>query len=54
MLEELPDGVVVLLGERGFANTRAREVLGVGAEVGLGDLPAALAPALEGGARRCA
>lgn len=49
VLEELPDGVVVLLGERGFANTRAREVLGVEAEVGLGDLPATLAPALEGG-----
>lgn len=54
VLEELPDGVVVLLGERGFANTRAREILGVEAEVGLGDLPATLAPALEGGARRCA
>ncbi|SDE70102.1 PAS/PAC sensor signal transduction histidine kinase [Thermus arciformis] len=49
VLEELPDGVVVLFGERGFANGRAREALGLGAEVALEDLPAALAPALEGG-----
>ena len=49
ILEELPDGVVVLFGERGFANERAREILSVGPEVALEDLPAALAPALEGG-----
>ncbi|AFV76536.1 PAS domain S-box [Thermus oshimai JL-2] len=49
VLEELPDGVVVLFGERGFANARAREVLGVGAEVGLAELPLALGPALSGG-----
>ncbi|MGC8903883.1 ATP-binding protein [Thermus sp.] len=49
VLEELPDGVVVLFGERGFANARAREALGLGPEVALEDLPAALAPALEGG-----
>ncbi len=49
VLEELPDGVVVLFGERGFANGKAREVLSVGPEVALEDLPAALGPALEGG-----
>ncbi len=49
VLEELPDGVVVLFDERGFANGRAREILGLGLEVALEDLPAALAPALEGG-----
>jgi PAS domain S-box-containing protein len=49
ILEELPDGVVVLFGERGFANGKAREVLSLGPEVALEDLPAALAPALEGG-----
>ncbi|MCX7849967.1 ATP-binding protein [Thermus sp.] len=49
VLEELPDGVVVLFGDRGFANSRARQVLGVGPEVDLMDLPGALAPALEGG-----
>ncbi|TBH20957.1 ATP-binding protein [Thermus thermamylovorans] len=49
VLEELPDGVVVLFGDRGFANGRARGALGLGAEVGLEDLPGALGPALEGG-----
>ncbi|GAB5601691.1 ATP-binding protein [Thermus sp. FJN-A] len=49
VLEELPDGVVVLFGEQGFANGRAREALGLRVEVALEDLPAALAPALEGG-----
>jgi PAS domain S-box-containing protein len=49
VLEELPDGVVVLFGDRGFANGRAREALGLGAEVLLEDLPGVLGPALEGG-----
>ncbi|GAA6754562.1 ATP-binding protein [Thermus thalpophilus] len=49
VLEDLPDGVVVLFGERGFANPRAQEALGLGPEVALEDLPAALGPALEGG-----
>lgn len=47
--EELPDGVVVLLGEEGFANRRAREILGLGERVVLSHLPAQLGPALEGG-----
>jgi hypothetical protein len=41
--------VVVLFGERGFADGKAREVLPLGPEVAQEDLPAALAPALEGG-----
>ncbi|WP_234503945.1 MULTISPECIES: ATP-binding protein [Thermus] len=49
VLEDLPDGVVVLFGDRGFANPRAREALGLGPEVALEDLPTALGPALEGG-----
>ncbi|WP_234553822.1 ATP-binding protein [Thermus caliditerrae] len=49
VLEELPDGVVVFFGDRGFANGRARQALSVGAELGLEDLPASLTPALEGG-----
>lgn len=49
VLEELPDGVVVLFGDRGFANGRARGALGLGAEVALEDLPRSLSPALEGG-----
>ncbi|MDM7324113.1 MAG: GAF domain-containing protein, partial [Thermus sp.] len=49
VVEELPDGVVVFSGDRGYANSRAREALGVGQEMVLEDLPAALEPALEGG-----
>ncbi|MFN3179904.1 MAG: PAS domain S-box protein, partial [Thermus sp.] len=49
VLEELPDGVVVLFGSQGFANGKARQALSVGASVSLEELPAALEPALEGG-----
>lgn len=49
VLEELPDGVVVLFGSEGFANGKARQALSVGSTVSLEDLPAALEPALEGG-----
>ncbi|WP_038056833.1 ATP-binding protein [Thermus amyloliquefaciens] len=49
ILEELPDGVVVLFGEQGYANSRAREALGLRREMALEDLPASLGPALEGG-----
>lgn len=49
VLEELPDGVVVLFGSEGFTNGKARQALSVGSTVSLEDLPAALEPALEGG-----
>ncbi len=49
LLEELPDGVLVLKGEEGLANRKAREILGLGPTFRLPDLPALLAPALEGG-----
>jgi len=48
VLEELPDGVVVLLEEGGFANGKAREALALPGEVARGDLPPSLAAALEG------
>ncbi|GGM93614.1 sensor histidine kinase [Thermus composti] len=49
LLEELPDGVVILEGEKGVANARAREILGSGPEIQAKALPPSLAPALEGG-----
>ncbi|MER3425968.1 MAG: PAS domain-containing sensor histidine kinase [Thermoleophilia bacterium] len=49
ILEEMPDGVVVLLGEEGFANRRAREALSLEAGFREADLPSILLPALEGG-----
>lgn len=47
-LEQMGDGVIVLEEDRGFANRLAREALGLEREVGLGDLPDYLYPALEG------
>lgn len=47
-LELMGDAVIVLEDYEGFANRRAREVLGLGERVALDDLPLELYPALEG------
>lgn len=51
ILEELPDGVLILKGEEGLANRRARELLGLGASFRPADLPSFL-ELIQEGARR--